>query len=147
MKDIIETYPDILLELNVSNLEQFRKKLWLSYLKLDEINFENLIAKYSILKTQISSLNIDDTLWKEAIEIFNNRFTLPFKMEIDNLTSSIIGETLPKIIFSFIDKNGRTIKLNRNELEDRDLLSQGEKRALYLLNIIFDIEKINRRFY
>ncbi|MCT7908942.1 hypothetical protein N5915_05170 [Arcobacter lacus] len=100
-----------------------------------------IIAKYSILRTQISSLNIDDTLWKEAIEIFNNRFTLPFKMEIDNLTSSIIGETLPKIIFSFIDKNGRTIKLNRNELEDRDLLSQGEKRALYLLNIIFDIEK------
>lgn len=141
LKDIIETYPDILLELKESNLEQFRKKLWLSYLKLDEINFENLIAKYSILKTQISSLNIDDTLWKEAIEIFNNRFTLPFKMEIDNLTSSIIGETLPKIIFSFIDKNDRTIKLNRNELEDRDLLSQGEKRALYLLNIIFDIEK------
>ena len=141
LKDVIETYPEILEELKESNLEQFRKKLWLSYLKLDEINFENLKAKYSILKTQISSLNIDDTLWKEAIEIFNNRFTLPFKMEIDNLTSSIIGETLPKIIFTFVDKNGITIKLNRNELEDKDSLSQGEKRALYLLNIIFDIEK------
>lgn len=141
LKDVIETYPEILEELKESNLEQFRKKLWLSYLKLDEDNFENLKGKYSILKTQISSLNIDDTPWKEAIDIFNNRFTLPFKMEIDNLTSSIIGETLPKIIFTFIDKNGRTIKLNRNELEDKDSLSQGEKRALYLLNIIFDIEK------
>lgn len=141
LKDIIETYPDILVELKESNLEQFRKKLWLSYLKSEKDNFENLKGKYSALKSQISSLNIDDTLWKEAIDIFNNRFTLPFKMEIENLTSSIIGETLPKIIFTFSDKNGRTVKLNRNELDDNDSLSQGEKRALYLLNIIFDIEK------
>lgn len=141
LKDIIETYPEILEELKESNLEEFRKRLWLSYLKLDKDNFENLKEKYSILKTQISSMNIDDTPWKEAIDIFNTRFNLPFKMEVDNLTSSITGENLPKIIFSFIDKNGNPVKLNRDELENRDSLSQGEKRALYLLNIIFDIEK------
>lgn len=141
LKDLIEKYPDIIKELTISNLEEFRKKLWLSYLKHNEDNFNNLKEKYSILKEQISSLSIDDTPWNEAIVIFNNRFNLPFKMKIDNLTSSITGESLPKIIFSFSDKTGNKTELNRDELEDKDSLSQGEKRALYLLNIIFDIEK------
>src|SRR5690606_39236363 len=33
------------------------------------------------------------------------------------------------------------VKLNRDELDLKDTLSQGEKRSLYLLNIIFDIQK------
>ncbi len=148
LKDIIEKYPEIIEELEVNNLEEFRKKLWFSYLKDDEENFNNLKVQYALLKEQIDELDIDDTPWKEAIDIFNARFNLPFKMDIDNLTSSIIGESLPKIIFSFCDKENHSecedadwVKLNRDELEDKDILSQGEKRALYLLNIIFDIEK------
>ena len=148
LKDTIEKYPEIIGELKLTNLEKFRKKLWFSYLKEDEENFNNLKVQYALLKEKIDELDIDDTPWKEAIDIFNARFNLPFKMDIDNLTSSIIGESLPKIIFSFCDKENHGecedtdwIKLNRDELENNDTLSQGEKRALYLLNIIFDIEK------
>lgn len=148
LKDIIEKYPEVIEELRLTNLENFRKKLWLSYLKENEENFNTLKVQYALLKEQIDALDIDDTPWKEAIEVFNARFNLPFKMNIDNLTSSIIGESLPKIIFSFCDKENHAeckdedwIKLNRDELEKNDTLSQGEKRALYLLNIIFDIQK------
>jgi len=148
LKDTIEKYPEVLEELKLVNLNEFRKKLWLSYIKEDEDNFNNLKTKYSLLKEQIDTLDIDDTPWKEAIDIFNSRFNLPFKMDIDNLTSSIIGESLPKVIFSFCDKENvgdcegeDWVILNRDELEKNDTLSQGEKRALYLLNIIFDIQK------
>lgn len=148
LKDTIEKYPEVIEELKLNNLEGFRKKLWFSYLKEDEENFNNLKVQYSLLKAQIDALNIDDTPWREAIDIFNARFNLPFKMDIDNLASSIIGESLPKIMFSFCDKENHEeceeldwVKLNRDELENNDTLSQGEKRALYLLNIIFDIEK------
>ena len=148
LKDTIEKYPEIIEELTLNNLEEFRKKLWCSYLKEDEENFNNCKIQYALLKEQIDALNIDDTPWKEAIDIFNARFNLPFKMDIDNLTSSIIGESLPKVIFSFCDRKSHDecedadwVKLNRDELENKDTLSQGEKRALYLLNIIFDIEK------
>lgn len=148
LKDIIETYPEILEELKEANLGRFRKKLWLAYLKMDEDKFNNLKQKYALLKDQIDTLSIDRTPWKEAIDVFNSRFYLPFKMDIDNLTSSIIGESLPKVVFSFCNKenieecgDGDWVRLNRDELEQNDTLSQGEKRALYLLNIIFDIEK------
>lgn len=148
LKDEIENHPEIIEELRSENLNNFRKKLWLSYIKAEESKFNILKNEYLILKGKIDSLDIDETPWKEAINIFNDRFTLPYKMEIENLTSSIIGESLPKVVFSFCDKenfddcdNNDWVKLNRDELEKVDTLSQGEKRALYLLNIIFDVEK------
>lgn len=72
-------------------------------------------------------------------------------MEISNLKSSIIGESVPKVFFGFCKDgnlenldNNNWVRLNRDELDGRNTLSQGERRALYLLNIIFDIEKRKR---
>ena len=63
-------------------------------------------------------------------------------MEISNKESAILGESLPRVEFRF-EKNGidNDVVMNRSELEKIETLSQGEKRALYLLNIIFDIEQ------
>ncbi|MDD2895466.1 MAG: hypothetical protein PHG81_05540 [Aliarcobacter sp.] len=137
LKDIIENNPAIIEELALNNLANFRKKLWLSYLKVDETSFNTLKESYLLLIEEIRTLDINGTLWKKSIDIFNNRFNLPFTMKIENPISSIIGESLPKIIFDF----GNGVLINRDELENKDTLSQGEKRALYLLNIIFDVEK------
>ncbi|MDK2041305.1 ATP-binding protein [Aliarcobacter butzleri] len=137
LKDIIENNPAIIEELALNNLTNFRRKLWLSYLKLDEIDFNTLKENYLMLIEEIRALDINTTLWKKSLKIFNDRFSLPFSMDIDNPISSITGESLPKIIFDF----GNGVLINRDELENNDTLSQGEKRALYLLNIIFDVEK------
>ncbi len=148
LKDIIENNPDIIRELKLINIEKFRKNLWLSYFKNEEEKLNELKDKYNELKEEIDELNIDDTLWKKSIDIFNSRFSLPFKMDIENLKSSIIGENKPKIIFNFCkDWDFENLSpdnwknFNRPDLDWKDILSQWEKRALYLLNIIFDIEK------
>lgn len=151
LKDIIENNPEIVEELELTNLDAFRKKLWLSYIKSEEMQFEELKIHYKQLEEKIQNTELDQTPWKEALNIFEKRFSVPFKMEISNLKSSIIGENLPKILFAFckdgnpnnLDENNWN-RLNRDELEDKDTLSQGERRALYLLNIIFDIEKRRR---
>jgi hypothetical protein len=62
-------------------------------------------------------------------------------MNIANLKGAIIGESVPQVEFSF-QKGTKTKVVDRSKLEELDTLSQGEKRALYLLNIIFDIESI-----
>lgn len=151
LKDIIENNPEIVEELELTKLDTLKKKLWLSYLKAEEKYFEDLKEHYQYLEVIIQNTELDHTPWKEALNIFEKRFSVPFKMEISNLKSSIIGENLPKIMFSFC-KDGNTDnldkdnwkRLNRDELEEKDTLSQGERRALYLLNIIFDIEKRRR---
>lgn len=80
---------------------------------------------------------------EKAIEIYDKRFSVPYKMEIANLKGAIIGESIPKIEFSFTDGD-QTVRMTRDKLDELNTLSQGEKRALYLLNIIFEVEEIKQ---
>lgn len=141
LKDIIETNPEIIGFLALDKLQTLKKCLWGSYIRHNSILFEELCDKYNDFSEAIDALEIDDTPWKKALDIFNQRFTVPFMMNVVNLKGAIIGESVPRVEFSF--KKGDTVKtIDRSKLEKLDTLSQGEKRALYLLNIIFDIEQI-----
>ena len=141
LKDIIETNPEIIGFLALDKLQTLKKCLWGSYIRHNSILFEELCDKYNDFSEAIDALEIDDTPWKKALDIFNQRFTVPLMMNVVNLKGAIIGESVPQVEFSF--KKGDTVKtIDRSKLEKLDTLSQGEKRALYLLNIIFDIEQI-----
>ena len=147
LKEVIENNPEIIPELKIDKFELFKKKLWLSYIKAEIDDFRNLRDHYHEFEEVIEGLGTNHTPWQKALDIFNNRFSVPFKMEIGNMKSSIIGESVPKVLFSFC-KDGNVenlhdenwVKINRDDLEGKNTLSQGEQRALYLLNIIFDIE-------
>ena len=143
LNDILELNPDIIEWLSEEKLPELKKILWKSYIKKSSNIFEELYEKYEILLKKISNISIDETPWKRALNIYKKRFTVPYDMKISNLTSSIIGESIPKIEFLFKNDN-KEVNLNRDVLEDLKILSQGEKRALYLLNIIFDIEQIKQ---
>ena len=115
--------------------------MWLSYIESEKEDFKALLSEYQHLEDEIGDIDLDTTPWKNALDIFEERFTVPYKMEISNMKGAIIGESIPRVEFSF-HRDGQVVKMARTELENIDVLSQGEKRALYLLNIIFDIEKI-----
>lgn len=141
LKDVIETNPEIIEFLAIDKLPILKKCLWGSYIKQNGALFRELSDKYNDFSESIDALEIDDTQWKNALDIFNQRFTVPFVMNVVNLKGAIIGENVPQVEFAF--KKGKAVKnIDRSRLEKLDTLSQGEKRALYLLNIIFDIEQI-----
>ena len=141
LKDIIETHPEIIEYLDVDKLPTLKKCMWASYINSNKALFNELYEKYSEFSDAMDHLELDDTPWKRALDIFKQRFSVPFSMEINNLKGAIIGESVPQVQFSF--RKGDNVKtINRSELERLDTLSQGEKRALYLLNIIFDIEQL-----
>lgn len=141
LKDIIETHVEIIDYLATDKLPLLKQLLWHSYIVNSRALFDDLRNKYQLLSNTIDAVKLDDTPWKHALDIFDKRFTVPFTMEIANLKGAIIGESVPQVEFSF--KKGNKIKtIDRSKLEELDTLSQGEKRALYLLNIIFDIEAI-----
>lgn len=141
LKEVLENNSDIISYLKVDRLDELRKQLWLSYIESEKEDFKALLNEYRRLEGEIGDIDLDTTPWKNALNIFEERFTVPYKMEISNMKGAIIGESIPRVEFSF-QRNGQVIKMPRTELENIDVLSQGEKRALYLLNIIFDIEKI-----
>lgn len=141
LKDIIETHVEIIDYLATDKLPLLKRLLWHSYVANNRALFDDLRNKYQLLSNTIDAVKLDDTPWKHALDIFDKRFTVPFTMEIANLKGAIIGESVPQVEFSF-HKGNKTKVIDRSKLEELDTLSQGEKRALYLLNIIFDIESI-----
>ena len=145
LKDMIELNPDIIPWLKKDKLSKFKKVLWLSYLQAEDIKplLESLIQDYTNFKTDIDNIEIDNTEWSKILEIYKQRFSVPYEMRIANLKNAIIGANLPQVEFLFTDGNKQKI-LKRQELDKLNTLSQGEKRALYLLNIIFEVEQIKK---
>lgn len=141
LKELLENNSDVISYLKVDRLDELRKQLWLSYIESEKEDFKALLNEYQHLEDEIGDIDLDTTPWKNALDIFEERFTVPYKMEISNMKGAIIGESIPRVEFSF-HRDGQVVKMARTELENIDVLSQGEKRALYLLNIIFDIEEI-----
>ncbi len=141
LRDIIENNSDIIPYLKIDKLDILREQLWISYIQKNKEAFEELRKQYCLLENEVDNIDFDDTQWKNALEIFEERFTVPYKMKISNIKSAIIGESVPRVYFYF-KKEQEIVTLERGELEAKDILSQGEKRALYLLNIIFDVEKL-----
>lgn len=143
LKEVIENNPDILPYLKLSKLESLKKQLWLSYININNDKFKKLIDEYINIENKIANINLETTRWNDALTIFKDRFSVPYEIEISNMKGAIIGESIPRVEFSF-EHNGIVKKMDRDKLENIDILSQGEKRALYLLNIIFDIENLRK---
>jgi hypothetical protein len=127
---------------HLSNIKKFKEDVWKSFLKESQGLYNDVVEKYISAekrKQEIEKLAANQrTDWETAIDLFNERFFVPFKLFANNRTSVILGdEPMLSLGFEFTD-GGETAKLDKNVL--LQVLSQGEKKALYILNIIFEIE-------
>ena len=119
----------------------FKKMIWINY-------FANTIDIYNILvnlytknkerlKAIIKEAKSESTIWEEVTNIFNDRFSVPFRIEVANQEDVILKEET--LILNFVYKTGTAEKeVNRPKLED--CLSNGEKKALYILNILYELK-------
>lgn len=133
----------------LSDIDSFSTMLWKAYLVNQKELFKTLIDEYKKGQESISELidkaSNEATAWEEAILIFNNRFVhLPFYLQIKNKNDVILKDEVPTIEFIFKDGDEKRV-FQENEKKDLiGILSTGEKRALYILNIIFEVEARNR---
>lgn len=138
-RNYLENNPEIIPEL--INLNGFRKKLWISYLKEEKDIYAELLKQYQSGKNEIEEIikqaKEEKTDWENVINCFNERFFVPFKLKIENQEDVILNNEVPSISFEFQDSSGE-IRVEKDKL--LNVLSNGEKRALYILNIIFEIE-------
>jgi len=138
-RSYIETNQEIIPELD--NLLKLKKKIWISYLKKEESIFRDLLVKYKSGKKEIEEIvrkaKVERTEWEQVINIFNKRFFVPFKLSVVNKDDVILKDEVPTIGFTFKDSSGE-VSTDRETL--LNVLSGGEKRALYILNIIFEVE-------
>lgn len=142
LKDLIETNPHIITWLKTEKLNSLKECLWLSYLQSEDIKqlLNDLLDDYTSFYADTQNITDNDTEWKRILDIYKQRFSVPYEMQISNLKNAITGANIPQVEFLFKDGDNQKI-LKRKDLVYLDTLSRGEKRALYLLNIIFDVEQ------
>ncbi|WP_246741433.1 hypothetical protein [Bradyrhizobium aeschynomenes] len=78
------------------------------------------------------------TQWEEVIDVFNSRFFVPFKLEAKNRLSVMLGQE-PMLSLGFRFEDGKdSADVQKESLVE--VLSTGEKKALYVINVIFEIQ-------
>lgn len=127
----------------LENIAGFRQKLWISYLKSNIELYTNLLNKYTESKKEIDDIikqaKVEATDWAKVVDTYNKRFFVPFRLMIQNQEDAILGTDAPTISFIFKEnEDGDEAPVEQKELIK--ILSGGEKRALYLLNVIFEVE-------
>lgn len=127
----------------LADLEKLSKDIWLAYFINQKNLFLDLLAKYKSGQEEIKKLveraRTEKTDWEDVIRIFNARFShLPFQLKIQNREDVILKGEIETIEFIFKDSSSESASLDKDTL--LKVLSTGERRALYILNIIFDVE-------
>lgn len=141
-RELIEKNPLIISE--YSYIKGFKKEVWNSYFSTIFFFLTEIVDAYNIGSKRLLEIEQEarnqETEWDKIVKKFNERFFVPFKAKITNKDSSILGKSTPNIAFEFENKNGNPKTFNSDELNREDILSQGEKRAMYLMNVLFNIE-------
>lgn len=137
-RDYLLDNKDVVAEL--ADYKRLQKDIWLAYLSAERSAYLDFLNEYrsgkEIIKQSIEAAKQEETEWKEVIRIFNERFAVPFTLEVSNQEDVILKRTRPEIAFGF-KEDGQPKPVDRKLL--LEVLSQGEKRALYILNILFEI--------
>ena len=127
----------------MDNIEAFRQDVLRSYIKANEESFDSLVRTIGEVdqrrKEIIEEARRQTTEWDKVLEEFNERFHVPFELIASNKYPVMLGqEDKPILSFKYHDETGET-EISEGAL--LKVLSMGERRALYLINVIFEVRR------
>ena len=127
---------------------ELRKKLWMAYLTTADSPARALAAEYRTSRDRIGEItraaNDEVTAWDKVVKKYNKRFKPHFRLSATNRAKTLLGDDALRLEFTFVDDDGSEKVLDQARLEDT--LSEGERRAFYILNALFEVEgRIERR--
>lgn len=127
----------------MDNIEAFRQDVLRSYIKVNQDTFDNLIKTIGEVdqrrKAILEEARRQTTEWDKVLAEFNERFHVPFELIASNKFPVMLGqEDKPVLNFRYHDETGET---DISEAALMKVLSMGERRALYLINVIFEVRR------
>jgi hypothetical protein len=146
LENISATEVDFLLhQVKPENQAEFKRSLWAFYIQ-NCLDTDVFLQAFSDNQAELRQIELaaatEAPNWSKAIELFNNRFVdMPFTLSLFNQADAALGKDKAKLKFTFKDGDD-LIDCTRSEIKS---LSQGERRALYLLNFIFEVEDRKRK--
>ena len=138
-RDYITEHKEFIPEL--ANINYFKQRILIDYFKVCQPEFDNLIKAHNDAKKVIYKIrgqaNEERTRWTEVVDVFNSRFNVPFVLSVENQSDVILDGILPSLSFEFKDEESKKV-VKRDDL--LQVLSTGERKALYILNVLFEVE-------
>lgn len=141
LREYLVDNPALISEL--SNIDQFKQRVWIAYLVSNQTDYFSLVEEFDNSQTRLREIitlaEAEQTRWESVVDLFNQRFYVPFEVRVENKSDAILNSKSPQLSFYFKDRfAGEERKTSKDALDQ--VLSNGEKRALYILNIIFEVE-------
>lgn len=95
---------------------------------------EDYLRRMASFRNDLSGERND---WDYAVQMFLNRFRLPVQPYVKNRANVVLGGSEPVVAFKYqgADVDNDVLMVN---------LSEGEKKALYMLSVIFEVERSKR---
>lgn len=126
----------------MDNPGRLRQDVLISYIKTHEKLYLDWLAKFNRAADRRKALEElakgQTSQWEEVISIFNDRFFVPFKLEARNKTAVTLGQaSIIELGFTYVDGKD-SVEIPRDDLLRS--LSTGERKALYILSVIFEVE-------
>lgn len=147
LRDIIIAHREIIPALR--DINSLKIQTWLDcFSKLDTpfADYYDRISQYTIqIRALYEQAAAQSARWQAVVNEFNRRFRVPFEVQIENKANFLLKDEAPNLSFKYT--RGVTTQQSATLKKD-DLmvsLSTGEKRALYLLYILFDLERIRQQ--
>jgi len=138
-RSFINENKEIVTEL--ADLKELKKKLWTSYAYPEINELKNLFELGKLSSKRVESIieiaRVESTTWRKVVDEFNRRFSLPYTLDVDNQHKVLLNDATPSIVYTYIDGEEKET-VQEETLEES--ISTGERKAWYLLNIIFEIE-------
>lgn len=143
LKSILDSHPEWIGEL--LEYDEFRRKVWKGHLSKAEL--KALLSEYNDVYQEhkadllavLHESNLEQTRWRDIIDIYNDRFDVPFKVVIENQRDIILKQEAAKLKFLYKDIDGNEIEKDKSDLVE-NILSRGEKRAFFILQLLFELE-------
>lgn len=124
------------------NMADFRQEVWKAYIDARFDLYRTLLDKYEAAEARRKVIQDqaekERTQWEEVIDIFNSRFAVPFKLLAANKVDVILGQQ-EMLSLGFVFSDGAD-QANVERTALLQTLSTGEKKALYVLNVLFEVE-------
>lgn len=141
-KNVIQKDPTIIA--SIHHYEEFKKEVWLGYLTSEDLKSDviRLIDLYKQKVEELQKILIEarkqQDIWTKILQLYKDRFYVPFKVDIANQEDIILKQNSAKLKFEYIENDGNSISKSKDEMVK--ILSRGELRAFYILQMLFEIE-------
>lgn len=142
LEKIIKDNPRVISLLK--DIDNLKKIYWYSVFNSEIDDLTILIDEFNEKRKTLDDIRKkateEQTKWQEIIDKFNKRFNIPYTLKLENKEDVILNEDVPRISYYYENEQGESKQLSLEQL--KDIYSNGQKRAIYLLDILYKIEMI-----